>query len=729
MKPKVNPFLGTVRALAIAMSNKTGLKIRFEGTKAKTDGSTIWLPADLPFDDETIVTKVRGYVDHEASHVEMTDFDLPKPDSPLIHTLTNIIEDIRIEKEKGIKFPGCAVNFKRLIDVLVTEEKITPPAKFLEDPKKSVLAYLSYGARTLHLRHNLQEISEAWREKVVEQYGETTAKTVNLAIKEIGRCVITADARELAEEVFKHLQEPPEPEPEPQPQPEPESEPDPNGESQKGDEEQKDEGKSDDSGDDTPPTESEEPNTDETGGPDDTTGDDEGKDQGQPGAESSEPTEEDEGSKTSDDTPSTENEDPDTDETGGSDATSGDEEGKEQGQPDAESSDSTGEGDNKDQDEDQAGGDASGSKDNNSSGKSENPGQNNPGEKGEGSSDASDGGDTNDSAGQQQSDSTKGGFGTDTRTIEEIQAIEELVNASEEDLDQAAKNTDLSAIVEESIDGEQGQEDLNHLNTDGCTDTGLVSSEKSTELMEITPEIQEMADMCRNTSGLRAKMAGLFQSTKLKRDNPQLVGHRIDRRAVHRIAAMTPDTRFFQSRRDKVDKNTAITILVDKSGSMWSKIILALASALSIVKALESMPGMCSSVAAYPYGDNDGVLILKDFNEKSKTGRFAISVSGGTPTATALRWAGQNIWPRLEKRKIVLALFDGEPDNPEQAAAMVQLLRENGIEVYSIGIGAETGQKCANIFGEECFLEIENINELGDAMFTTLTNVLTRKAA
>jgi len=272
---------------------------------------------------------------------------------------------------------------------------------------------------------------------------------------------------------------------------------------------------------------------------------------------------------------------------------------------------------------------------------------------------------------------------------------------------------------------------VNHLKTDAATDTGLVPSEKSTDETEITPEIQEIASMCRNTTRLRAQMAGLFQSTKLKRDTPQLAGQKIDRRAVHRIAAMTPDTRFFQSRRDKVDKNTAIILLEDKSWSMSSKIALTSAAALSIAKAVESMPGVSISVAAYPlyFDENCGVLLLKGFNEKAKAGRFAISASGGTPTATALRWAGQEIWPRPENRKIVLALTDGEPDDSEHAAATVKLLRENGIEVYSIGIGAGTGEQCASVFGEECFQEIESIDDLGNAMFATLTNVLTRKAA
>jgi len=58
MKPKINPFIGTVRAVATAMSKKAGLNIRFAGTKAKTDGTTIWLPANLPFEDEKIVAKV-----------------------------------------------------------------------------------------------------------------------------------------------------------------------------------------------------------------------------------------------------------------------------------------------------------------------------------------------------------------------------------------------------------------------------------------------------------------------------------------------------------------------------------------------------------------------------------------------------------------------------------------------------------------------------------------------
>lgn len=682
MKKKVNPFLGTVRAVAIAMGKKSGLTVRFEGTKACTDGTTIWLPASLP-EDESIITKVRGYVDHEAAHVEMTDFELPSPSARLIHTLMNIIEDIRIEKKKGLQYPGCAVNFRQLVDALVAEGTICPPPIFLNTPTKAALAYFSYGARTQHLRHNLQEVSEAWRTKVVEVLGEPIAKIIDRAIKEISWCNSTADARELAEEVFSNLQNPPEPEQQ--------SESQSSSEPESGDGEQREQ---ETKGSDSSPSSSKDSTSNEE------------KDPGQPGDESSESEGEGEQEQSTDQSADA------SDSDGSSESTEPRSETSEHGDSDPDETDSKGE-DNPSESEGEGDGQVSSSASEPDDNNGEMPPQDDQGEGG--NPDASASGDTGDSEGQQSATS-----GQDDSGIDET-ALEELINASEEELSLATESIDISNMLEKGLDqvGSESQMQQGRSALD-CTACNSFNAGES-------PLADAISAMCRNTAGLRAKMAGLFQATKLKRDTPQLVGHKIDRRTVHRIAAMTPDTRVFQSRRDKVDKNTAIIILVDKSSSMRSMITLAVASAFSVAKAVDSMPGVSVAVAGYPH--MSGVVLLKGFNERAKPGRFAISASGGTPTAQALRWAGQEIWPRPETRKIVLTLTDGEPNDYQTAREMADLLRENSIEAYSIGIGAAAGSACSRVFGEECSQEIKSIDELGDAMFATLTNALTRKAA
>ena len=92
----------------------------------------------------------------------------------------------------------------------------------------------------------------------------------------------------------------------------------------------------------------------------------------------------------------------------------------------------------------------------------------------------------------------------------------------------------------------------------------------------------------------------------------------------------------------------------------------------------------------------------------------------------ALRWAGQQIWPRRENRKIVLVLTDGEPNDYSKAKAMADLLKENGVECYGIGIGSGTGYHVRRLFGEHS-KEIRGVDQLADAMFETLIGAMTKR--
>lgn len=303
--------------------------------------------------------------------------------------------------------------------------------------------------------------------------------------------------------------------------------------------------------------------------------------------------------------------------------------------------------------------------------------------------------------------------------------LEKLLNATEEELEKIEKELDVGKQAAEAInDGCDGTVPEG-LRDSGSGTTGEVPT-FSSGAGGCSARSDELVRLSMQTVGLRGKLAGLFQANKLKRSTPQMTGIKIDRRAVHLLAANTPDTRIFEQRLEKVADNTAIIILVDRSGSMNGQIMTATAAAYSIAKAVESMPGVTCSVGAFPSDCETGVVCLKKFDGKPKSEQFAIRADGYTPTDIALRWAGQNIWPRQENRKIVLTLTDGLPDDPRAARSMAELLTDNGVECYGIGIGAGTGSLVRNLFGEKSTKEISDISDLADAMFDTLVNAMTR---
>ena len=192
-------------------------------------------------------------------------------------------------------------------------------------------------------------------------------------------------------------------------------------------------------------------------------------------------------------------------------------------------------------------------------------------------------------------------------------------------------------------------------------------------------------DARRKTSRMRSQLAGLLQAVRLQQSNAKRAGHRIDSRSVYRVACRTPDTRIFAARRDKQDDNTAIVLLTDRSGSMNpEKMSVALQATFVTGEALELLPGVTCAVGAFPWGRD--LAELKPFGAKPRAGFFNIGSSGGTPMAEALLWAGMLLTHRPERRKIVIPMTDGSPDDIGKTRKAVERLRSCGIEVYGIGI-------------------------------------------
>jgi len=192
-------------------------------------------------------------------------------------------------------------------------------------------------------------------------------------------------------------------------------------------------------------------------------------------------------------------------------------------------------------------------------------------------------------------------------------------------------------------------------------------------------------DARRKTSRMRSQLAGLLQAIRLQQSNAKRAGHRIDSRSVYRVACRTPDTRIFAARRDKQDDNTAIVLLTDRSGSMNpEKMSVALQATFITGEALELLPGVTCAVGAFPWGRD--LAELKPFGAKPRAGYFNIGSSGGTPMAEALLWAGMILTHRPERRKIVIPMTDGSPDDIGKTRKAVERLKSCGIEVYGIGI-------------------------------------------
>jgi hypothetical protein len=143
--------------IARALSGKYDVNVVFRGTEGMTDGKNIILPA-LPEDYQLtpeMELKIKGLNDHETAHIRYSKNSIGKKDGVFamiaehrdpktIKVLTNLFEDIRIEKLMGIDFPGAGENMAKASQLIEKEhpqigENII--GKLLCEGQRQVLGY------------------------------------------------------------------------------------------------------------------------------------------------------------------------------------------------------------------------------------------------------------------------------------------------------------------------------------------------------------------------------------------------------------------------------------------------------------------------------------------------------------------------------------------------------------------------------------------------------------
>ena len=233
------------------------------------------------------------------------------------------------------------------------------------------------------------------------------------------------------------------------------------------------------------------------------------------------------------------------------------------------------------------------------------------------------------------------------------------------------------------------------------------------------------------TNALLQRLAGLLQAETLCRRYPAVTGRRIDTRRLCRFEA--GDARIFVREVAGLKTDTAVQILVDRSGSMGSSrakgkartprpIEVARASCYATALALQQVPGVSVAAAAFPGNGDHEVMVMAQFAQRidRQAGRFAsLEARGGTPMAEAMLWAAGELLVQREARRILLVTTDGAYDEA-LGQAMVARLERAGIEALGIGIHCEV----SNIFVRS--RRIAAIGELPPAMFELLLEAMQR---
>ncbi|TFH67010.1 MAG: VWA domain-containing protein [Gemmatimonadales bacterium] len=224
-----------------------------------------------------------------------------------------------------------------------------------------------------------------------------------------------------------------------------------------------------------------------------------------------------------------------------------------------------------------------------------------------------------------------------------------------------------------------------------------------------------------DTVALRSKLARLVQASRLKRSCAGRVGRLVDHRTLHRLP--TGDPRIFRRKESKRSVNTAVIILLDRSGSMSGpRMDLAKKTVLALADVLGTIPGISVSTGAFPGTDN-AVVSLTPFGRTAAQTRenYAMTADGGTPLALALGWARVHLAVRQEPRKILLVATDGHPTNPELVKALLERLKAEGVELMGLGILDQGTTR--HFFPRH--RTVQSLNELPAAVFEMFQEALT----
>ncbi|MCB1726497.1 MAG: hypothetical protein KDI22_03620, partial [Gammaproteobacteria bacterium] len=224
------------------------------------------------------------------------------------------------------------------------------------------------------------------------------------------------------------------------------------------------------------------------------------------------------------------------------------------------------------------------------------------------------------------------------------------------------------------------------------------------------------------TAALRRRLTALVQSSRTE-DRWCARRGRLDTRQLYRVGMNDP--RVFERRAEHPAPNTAVALLLDRSGSMSAVIGLANQAVLATLLALEEIEGVSSWAAAFPSTKPNKIVPLKSFEERARrvAGRFQIGAHGGTPLASALWRAAWELCQREEPRRLLIVATDALPQNVPACLDLIERARASQIEVLGLGIGM-TLEAVSQVFGSRDAVAIKSIHELAPALFKVLERPL-----
>jgi cobalamin biosynthesis protein CobT len=216
---------------------------------------------------------------------------------------------------------------------------------------------------------------------------------------------------------------------------------------------------------------------------------------------------------------------------------------------------------------------------------------------------------------------------------------------------------------------------------------------------------------------IKKELMGLLQAKQVVKRTPKRIGKKLNTKSLSRLSL--GDTKIFLRDGEKQKINTAVHLLVDLSGSMSDgNDKVARESALALAYALESIKGVSLGVTFF--GPQHVSTALPQGGKLSQhVNRFG-QRAGGTTPATEAVWTGcYQLVKSQSNRKVVILITDGDPNDGQSLAGVINLATKSGVEFIGIGIGSPAVTR----FIENSII-IKSVKDLSGTLFNKVKRTL-----
>lgn len=342
------------------------------------------------------------------------------------------------------------------------------------------------------------------------------------------------------------------------------------------------------------------------------------------------------------------------------------------------------------------------------------------------------------------------------KNVKEDNSQAESKSEESEKKSEDGKSKDAESILEDDIKDyvdniEKVREEIQKLAKESVR--GEYTADTSRDVFEVPsgglhlrPEYEKLKSNV-NTAilGMSRTLEQALRTFARVRKNPHLEHGRIDMRQLVKIGKSL-STKVFYDRKKGQALDTAVTIIVDESGSMYhimEKIKLLTISLCETLNSIgvpfevygSSTPPTESVDLGSRFTRSIPILfnIYKTFGENWESVRERIlnlHARSQNIDGEFVQFAIKRVQTRREKRKVVFSLTDGCPSCGYKDELLCNHLeevcksaRQQNVEVYGFGLGTNLPKR---FYGADRFIYLESIREMNEKFFHTFAEIITQ---